>query len=244
MYLYLWLNILIIIFPFILSFDRKVGFWRKWVPFLGSFLTVGTAFIIWDVYATAEGHWSFNEEYLVGLRLFGLPVEEIMFFFTVPYACLFTFDAISYYMKDRKVPYSPWPFLLTGAASFVLGAVYWPQGYTSIVLLQMGVLLAVVPLIGKQVVSSRVYWIYILITTGLFVIFNMVLTAVPVVRYGSDHIWGGDGLWNGRFFSIPLEDFFYNLSMLTWYLLVYLLILRFKSRKKQGVTGTRKRCRA
>jgi hypothetical protein len=34
-------------------------------------------------------------------------------------------------------------------------------------------------------------------------------------------IWGGDGLWNGRFFTIPLEDFFYNFSMLSFYLLVY-----------------------
>ena len=61
---------------------------------------------------------------------------------------------------------------------------------------------------------------------------NMILTAVPVVEYGPEHIWGGDGMFNGRFFTIPLEDFFYNISMLTWYLLAYLLIKRCIASRK------------
>lgn len=73
---------------------------------------------------------------------------------------------------------------------------------------------------------------FTLVTIGLFITFNMVLTAIPVVRYGPEHIWGGDGLFNGRFFTIPLEDFFYNFSMLTWYLLAYLLIIRCIKRRK------------
>lgn len=226
MYIYLILNILIIIFPFLLSFDRKVRFFKSWGPFFGSFLIVGTSFILWDVYATAEGHWSFNEEYLVGLRILGLPVEEIMFFFTVPYACLFTHQSLSHYLEERKVPFRSWPYVVIGMVLFVLGVAYWGQGYTSIVLIQMGALAVILPFIAPWMLSSRVYWSYMLITFGFFVIFNMVLTAVPVVEYGPEHIWGGDGLFNGRFFTIPLEDFLYNISMLTWYLLAFLLIRR------------------
>ena len=79
MYLYLFLNIFIIIFPFLLSFDRKVRFFKKWKFLFGSILIVGTSFILWDIFATERGHWSFNDKYLVGLELFGLPIEEIMF---------------------------------------------------------------------------------------------------------------------------------------------------------------------
>jgi hypothetical protein len=54
-----------------------------------------------------------------------------------------------------------------------------------------------------------------------FIIFNYLLTSIPIVSYNANAIWGADGLWNGRFFTIPLEDFFYNFSMLSFYLLVY-----------------------
>jgi lycopene cyclase domain-containing protein len=232
MYLYLILNIFIIGLPFILSFDKKVRFFRSWGPFLGSFLIVGTAFILWDVYATAEGHWSFNEDYLIGLKIMGLPLEEIMFFFTVPYACLFTHEALTHHIQERKVPFKAWPYVVTGLVLFIFGVAYWGQGYTTIVLLQMGILTIVLPYVAPWILSSRVYWTFILITLGLFAFFNMILTAVPVVEYGPEHIWGGDGLFNGRFFTIPLEDFFYNISMLTWYLLAYLLIKRCVQKRK------------
>ncbi|MGA1873564.1 MAG: lycopene cyclase domain-containing protein [Thermoplasmatota archaeon] len=237
MYLYLYLNILIIFFPLVLSFDKKVRFHKRWLPFLFSFLTVGVAFILWDVYATAKGHWSFNEEYIMGVKVMGLPVEEIMFFFTVPYACLFTYESLSYYLKDWKVLYGPWPYVIAGALLILSGLAYLAQGYTTIVLVQMGLLSLLLPLLARPLVSSRIFWVYIVVTLGLFLLFNMVLTAVPVVRYGPEHIWGGDGLFNGRFFTIPLEDFFYNISMLVWYLLAYRLACVFLERHTSRAEG-------
>jgi len=44
---------------------------------------------------------------------------------------------------------------------------------------------------------------------------------LTVVGYNPDAIWGGYGVWNGRFITIPYEDFFYNFSMLSFYLMVY-----------------------
>lgn len=233
MYLYLYLNIFIILFPFLLSFDRNVRFWKKWNRFLGSFLIVGTSFILWDIYATETGHWSFNKKYLIGIDVFGIPLEECLFFFTVPYACLFTYEVIRHYLREWKVPYRPWPYYLAGIVLFILGVAYWGQEYTSIVLIETGILIFLLPIAAPWILRRRSYWTYVLITFMLFVIFNMVLTAVPVVRYGPEHIWGGDGTWNGRFVTIPLEDFIYNASMLTWYLLAYLMIGKcIDSRKK------------
>jgi len=226
MYLYLFLNILIIIFPFLLSFDKKVRFYRKWKYLLGSILIVGTSFILWDIFATARGHWSFNGRYLVGLEIFGLPIEEMMFFFTVPYACLFTYEALGEHTRDWKVPVMKWPFMITGLAMVAAGLKFWGQEYTAIVLVQAGILTFSLPMVVPELISKRRFWFYILITLGLFVIFNMVLTAIPIVTYGPEHIWGGDGVWNGRFFTIPLEDFIYNISMLTWYLVAYHLLIR------------------
>ncbi|MBN1391068.1 MAG: lycopene cyclase domain-containing protein [Candidatus Thermoplasmatota archaeon] len=227
MYIYLMLNIFIIIFPFLLSFHRKVNFQKRWPSFIGSFFTVGTSFIIWDAYATARGHWSFNEEYIVGVKLFGLPIEEIMFFFTVPYACLFTYESLRNFTRNWRVPYRSWPYLVIGGTFIVLGTAFRDQGYTCLVLILCGILSIILPYLDPGMISSRTYWLYLLITFCLFIIFNMVLTAIPVVMYSPDHIWGGNGAWNGRFFTIPLEDFFYNILMLTWFLLAYRAFDRF-----------------
>jgi hypothetical protein len=116
--------------------------------------------------------------------------------------------------------------MILGIALVVAGLIFWGQEYTTIVLVQAGILTISLPFVVPELVSTRRFWLYIVITIGLFVVFNMVLTAIPIVTYGPEHIWGGDDLWNGRFFTIPLEDFIYNISMLTWYLMAYHLIIK------------------
>jgi hypothetical protein len=75
-----------------------------------------------------------------------------------------------------------------------------------------------------DILQSRNFWIYILISFFAFVIFNYLLTSIPIVTYDPEAIWGGtvQQVWNGRFITIPYEDFFYNFSMLSFYLLVYI----------------------
>ncbi|UQX87219.1 lycopene cyclase domain-containing protein [Jatrophihabitans telluris] len=54
-------------------------------------LLLGTA---WDLYAVHAGHWSFADGYLIGLRLAGLPVEEILFFAVIPLCAVLTLEAV------------------------------------------------------------------------------------------------------------------------------------------------------
>lgn len=97
MSLYLWINILTLAGPLALSFDKKVAFYKHWKALFPALLLVGTAFLIWDEYFTQHGIWGFNPSYLSGIYLGHLPLEEILFFFTVPYACVFIFACIEAY---------------------------------------------------------------------------------------------------------------------------------------------------
>ena len=105
--LYLYLNIFTILFPLLLSFDRKVTFYKNW-PYLWPAIILNAAlFIIWDELFTQAGIWGFNEEYLVGIYLFNLPLEEVLFFITVPYACVFIYECLNAYItKDLLQPYA------------------------------------------------------------------------------------------------------------------------------------------
>jgi lycopene cyclase domain-containing protein len=63
------------------------------------------AFIIWDAMFTWMDVWGFNARYLTGMEVLYLPVEEIMFFSTIPYVCLFTYETPTgggLFRKDRS----------------------------------------------------------------------------------------------------------------------------------------------
>ena len=72
------------------------------------------------------------------------------------------------------------------------------------------------PTLYPKILKMRNFWLYILISFIPFIIFNYLLTSLILVHYNPDAIWGV------RITTIPLEDFFYNFSMLSFYLMVYL----------------------
>src|SRR5687768_9043401 len=104
-YLYLTLDLLTIIFPLLFSFYSKANFSKKWKYLWPAVVLPGIIFIAWDEYFTRLGFWGFNEAYLSGLYIASLPLEEILFFICIPYACVFTYEALNYLIsKDYFGP--------------------------------------------------------------------------------------------------------------------------------------------
>src|SRR5581483_4098679 len=48
----------------------------------------------WDLLAVRHGDWWYNARYTIGLRPFGLPVEEWLFFLVVPACALLTYEVL------------------------------------------------------------------------------------------------------------------------------------------------------
>ncbi len=55
---------------------------------------VALVFSAWDVVAIARNEWSFVGDYVTGVRLGSLPLEELVFFVTIPVCTLLTFEAV------------------------------------------------------------------------------------------------------------------------------------------------------
>lgn len=215
---YLLLNIIIIAFPLIFSFERKwIKFYKKIKPVLISIVIVGIFFILWDIFATQRGHWSFNPDYINKIKILGLPLEETLFFVTVPYSCLFVFESIIYFIRDSRL-FTPkkWIFYLIGVLITLFSIFFFGKEYTFLAIISVGLTILAVSKINVNIFSSKVYWIYTFLTLALFLIFNYILTYTPVVLYSIYAITGF------RITTIPIEDFLFNYSMLTNYLLVYL----------------------
>jgi lycopene cyclase domain-containing protein len=77
-HLYLWINLLSFIVPFIFSFYPKANFSKKWKFVLPAIAITAILFITWDALFTKLGVWGFNPRYTMGIDVFGLPVEEVL----------------------------------------------------------------------------------------------------------------------------------------------------------------------
>jgi hypothetical protein len=51
--------------------------------------------VIWDLYAIAQGHWTFDPERTTGILFPGnLPLDEVLFFLVIPIASVLTLEAV------------------------------------------------------------------------------------------------------------------------------------------------------
>lgn len=168
----------------------------------------GLVFLFWDVLFTVYGVWSFNDRYITGIRFLGLPLEEILFFLTVPFSCLFIYACLNYYIKWSLNPTVTRMIsnLLIGL-SVALLAINHTKLYTAITFGLLAIILALLVYYYKVNWLARFYMAF-LVSLIPFYIVNGVLTAWPVVLYNNAQNMGI------RVGTIPFEDHFYSMALL------------------------------
>lgn len=60
-------------------------------------------FVIWDYIAIDRGHWYFNQRYVTGLVVLGVPVEELLFFILIPVLSILTWEIISSVLRKHQL---------------------------------------------------------------------------------------------------------------------------------------------
>jgi lycopene cyclase domain-containing protein len=69
--------------------------YARWRRLLLALVPVVVLFCLWDLYAIASGHWTFDARRTTGLVLpGGLPIDEVLFFVVVPVAAVLTLEAV------------------------------------------------------------------------------------------------------------------------------------------------------
>ena len=178
---------------------------------LPGILITAIPFIIWDVIFTASGVWGFNPKYITGVFLFNLPIEEILFFFCIPYACLFTYFTLNHLIeKDHLFPHQE---LISSLLIFLLllfGGYYMNNLYTGVTFMLTGLFLAFIMLKLRTRFMGRFYFAFAFILIPFFIV-NGILTGSfidePVIWYNNKENLGI------RLGTIPLEDVFYGMLM-------------------------------
>lgn len=213
---YLFLDAITLIFPLLLSFDKKIHFWRKWKWLFPSMLFTSLLYIIWDIWFTKTEVWVFNHKYLVGFELFSLPLEEYLFFIVVPYACLFIYECLVGYFPT--IPFNgKWINYTMAVFSSIIALLNLGHIYTLVTFGLISITLwyfifASSPFINK--IQKHLFPAWLLSILPMFYI-NGVLTSKPVLIYNNLENLGI------RIGTIPFEDFFYNYLYMLWMVIIF-----------------------
>ena len=206
-YTYLLLNFFSILVPLLFSFEMRICFIKKLPALIPAIVLTGTFFIIWDHYLTVWNVWGFNKEYVLGYFLWDLPIEEWLFFITIPYSCVFIYESLNFLFKKDLL------FSISKNISWLLIVVLsivvlfnTDKLYTSIKFSSTVIFLLLV--VGKKsVVLGKFYRAYLVSLIPFFIV-NGILTALPVVTYNNAENLGI------RIGTIPIEDTVYSLLLL------------------------------
>lgn len=168
----------------------------------------GLFFLFWDVLFTIRGVWSFNPAYIIGVKFFGLPLEEMLFFLTVPFACIFIYACLNHYVKWLM------PFRLTGIISSMIILLsilmlifYHNRLYTAVTFSLLLLLVVLIQYVFKADWVNRYYLAYIVALLPFYIV-NGILTSIPIVLYNDAENIGR------RIGTIPFEDHFYLMALL------------------------------
>ena len=209
-YTYLLINFFTIIICFIASFDWRIRFNRFFGIFLLSSTIVAIPFILWDVWFTKMGVWWFDTKYTLGIIIAGLPLEEWLFFFCLPFSCVFT-----YFCLDKFFNFS-WVGALNNVIvflSFILLTVsallYYERTYTLVTALITLLTVFYLHFIAKSEWIGQATFTYLILMPGFFAVNGILTGSViesPVVNYNPNEFLGI------RIFTIPVEDAVYGYS--------------------------------
>lgn len=175
-------------------------------------------YIAWDIFFTAKGVWSFNAQYVTGINIFNLPVEEVLFFFVVPYCCIFIYECVRVYfpsIKNKK--WADIILKLLALILFVVGIIFHDRYYTSWTFIFTAVVILIIYLCRSlcKYFDAASFLIAFGIMLVPFLIVNGLLTSIPVVIYNN-----AENL-RIRIFSIPFEDVFYGMLLIMMSIVLY-----------------------
>jgi lycopene cyclase domain-containing protein len=213
--IYLYLDLLVILFPLLLSFDKKVAYVKKWKYLFPAIFISGCFFVVWDMIFTHMNVWSFNPNYLVGINIGNLPLEEVLFFLVVPFSCVFVYEVLIAYLKTTISNETALKINLLFLIFFIFFGLYFNNKiYT---LFQCLFLVILMVLHQKFFKANYLGWFYLTFAICLvpFLLMNGYLTALPIVIY-NDYFNSGI-----RIGTIPIEDSFYCLLLLLLNITVY-----------------------
>jgi len=217
-FLYFYLLLFTFAGPFARSFERRIYYIGKWKALLISISIVSIPFILWDAYFTYKGYWGFNPRYISGLKLAGLPIEELLYFFVIPFASVFIYEVFVLFSKLKLEKHSKWVSILLLLFLLPQAFLHLDKAYTCSTFFALSAVIIYIEFVRKATFLGDFYASFLFILIPFYVV-NGILTGSfieeQVVWYNNDQNLGI------RVFTIPIEDHFYGMLEMLSIIFIY-----------------------
>ena len=227
MYTYLLINIFTILIPLVFSFENRIGYARKWPALFPALFITGLLFLVWDHFFTAAGIWGFTGPYLMGISFFKLPLEEILFFVCIPYACLFIYEAVAITGKNMPVKVSRPMLLLVSAVLLVCAVIFRDKNYTALVCGLTTAFLLIHGLWIKADYYDTFHTAFVICLIPFLIVNGILTKGIPSIDTGPVVWYDRANILNLRVLTIPVEDFIYC------YLLLFMNVTFYEHFKRK-----------
>ncbi len=229
--LYLLINIFTIIVPVIFSFHPKLQFYKNWKAFFISSIIVAVAFVLWDIQFTKLAVWGFNPNYVTGIYLYKLPLEEVLFFICIPFSCVFTYHCLNIFYQYKWKPKTETFFIIIlSILLLAIGIINYDKLYTFYTFVSLAILLILLKFAFNVTWLSKLLSIYPILLIPFFIV-NGILTGTgieqPVVWYNNAENLGI------RLLTIPVEDIFYGFELILLNVFLYQSMIQKANSKNQ-----------
>lgn len=221
MELFLLINVVVILIPVVVSMWKDTFYEIHWTALILSILCSGIFFTLRNYYFINIGVKTYNPEHIIGTTIYGVPIEDMLFFITVPYAFIFIYRWVTKYFQFLEIQQFTYIFSLTlTITSILLSIIYYNYIYTFLTVSVLAVLNGIVYFGYTPKWYSKFLIAFFIVTLHYILIDGIITLTVEnkIVNHAEGSVIG---LY---FFSIPIEDilgFFLLFLMVTTYYEVF-----------------------
>ncbi|WP_321370308.1 lycopene cyclase domain-containing protein [uncultured Draconibacterium sp.] len=188
---YLLLLLIYLVIPVALSFQKKVRFVFRLKYILPAVVFAGAIFVMWDIRFVQMGIWSFNPDYLSGIELLRLPVEEWLSFIVIPLSSIYIYEWLKVRFEDFEKPnvfliISLVLLLITG----VLAYIFRTRMFSFFTFFLSAIYLGYTVFRNRFKKYYTKFYLALFISLIPFLIVSALLNSMPVIIYDAAHIIG------------------------------------------------------
>lgn len=223
-YAYFLLLLVFFAVPAGITVKRSDGFIGKLKYLLPAMLFSGAIFILWDIRFAELGIWSFTSNFVLGISLKNLPVEEWLFFLVVPFFSVYIYEILKNRLLRVRQPNIFVVVSLVLLVMYALLAYFFRRNlYTFFTFFLLTIYFGYTIFRNSFKQNYPGFYLSFLFAVIPFLILRGILTALPVVTFNTEHIL------NIHIFSVPVEDlgYFFLLHLMNITIFEYLRTRQF-----------------
>lgn len=188
--------------PILLGLKKQNPIFSNLKYLVPAMVFTGAIFIMWDMRFEQQAIWRFNSDFLLGINILNLPLEEWLYFIGVPFLGISIYEFVKhrFYTFERPNTFlavSLFLFFLFGIVAYFSRQKLYP--FFTFFLLAI--------YLGYTVFRSRFkkhytkFYLAYFILLVPFILISGILTALPIIEYNPNHHFGI------LIYSIPIENF-------------------------------------